>query len=43
MVEQAFVSWLIKSDGSILSFFERRVLAVLAPARSLGSPPRRAP
>jgi putative tricarboxylic transport membrane protein len=30
MVEQAFVSSLIKSDGSILPFFSRPVAAVLA-------------
>ena len=30
MVEQAFVTSLIKSDGSILPFFERPVSAVLA-------------
>jgi putative tricarboxylic transport membrane protein len=30
MVEQAFVTSLIKSDGSILPFFSRPVAAVLA-------------
>jgi TctA family transporter len=30
MVEQSFVTSLIKSDGSILPFFERPVSAVLA-------------
>src|SRR5207237_1502528 len=30
MVEQAFVTSLIKSDGSILPFFERPVAAILA-------------
>ena len=30
MVEQAFVTSLIKSDGTILPFFERPVSAVLA-------------
>jgi TctA family transporter len=30
MVEQAFVTSLIKSDGSILPFFERPISAVLA-------------
>jgi putative tricarboxylic transport membrane protein len=30
MVEQAFVTSLIKSDGSVLPFFERPVSAVLA-------------
>jgi TctA family transporter len=30
MVEQAFVTSLIKSDGSLLPFFERPVAAVLA-------------
>ena len=30
MVEQAFVTSLIKSDGSILPFFERPVSAILA-------------
>jgi hypothetical protein len=39
MVKQAFVTSLIKSDGSILPFFERPVSAILATARSLGSPP----
>jgi TctA family transporter len=29
MIEQAFVTSLIKSDGSILPFFERPVSAVL--------------
>jgi TctA family transporter len=30
MVEQAFVTSLIKSDGSILPFFERPISAILA-------------
>jgi TctA family transporter len=30
MVEQSFVTSLIKSDGSLLPFFERPVAAVLA-------------
>jgi TctA family transporter len=30
MVEQSFVTSLIKSDGSILPFFERPVSAILA-------------
>jgi putative tricarboxylic transport membrane protein len=30
MVEQSFVTSLIKSDGSVLPFFERPVSAVLA-------------
>jgi putative tricarboxylic transport membrane protein len=30
MLEQAFVTSLIKSDGSILPFFERPILAILA-------------
>jgi TctA family transporter len=30
MVEQSFVTSLIKSDGTILPFFERPVAAVLA-------------
>jgi putative tricarboxylic transport membrane protein len=30
MVEQAFVTSLIKSDGSILPFFERAIFAILA-------------
>ena len=30
MVEQAFITSLIKSDGSILPFFERPISAILA-------------
>src|ERR1700712_2171121 len=36
MVEQAFVTSLIKSDGSILPFFERPVAAILA-AMAIGA------
>ena len=36
MVEQAFVTSLIKSDGSILPFFERPVSAILA-AMAIGA------
>jgi TctA family transporter len=36
MVEQAFVTSLIKSDGSILPFFERPISAILA-AMAIGA------
>jgi TctA family transporter len=36
MVEQAFVTSLIKSDGSILPFFERPIAAILA-AMAIGA------
>ena len=36
MVEQSFVTSLIKSDGSILPFFERPVSAILA-AMTIGA------
>src|SRR6476469_4272376 len=36
MVEQAFVTSLIKSDGSILPFFERTIAAILA-AMAIGA------
>jgi hypothetical protein len=37
MVEQAFVTSLIKSDGSILPFFERPVSTVLAASTIAGA------